>query len=279
MYHFYKKITMSKKLIYILSILLLSGCWDSDKIKDTNQDLIPEKTSSIDQNQDTSKENNISDSSITKSQSKKKISLKNRGFEIETDDITLGNHDADIVVIEYFSPTCPHCVHYNQDIFPQIMNKYIKTGQILYVMREFIGNRQDLDATILARCSDDQEIYHKFMGIILERQDNWAYDKNYRRILTNIGAMGGISATQYSNCLDDKKLMNMLFSNTKFIANKHDFIGTPSFFINQKSFNKPYTIENLSKAIDQAIIENKQQKNKSDMIQSTKIITDTVQLR
>ena len=75
-----------------------------------------------------------------------------RGFFAQADDIIYGNAESKIVFLEYFSPTCPHCVDFRNKIFPKIKEKYIDTGKILYILREFIGNKQDLDAAILARC-------------------------------------------------------------------------------------------------------------------------------
>ena len=71
-----------------------------------------------------------------------------RGLTVAPDDMVIGDAKSKVVLVEYFSPTCPHCVHYHQKIFPEIQKKYIDTKKIAYVTREFIGNKQDLDATI-----------------------------------------------------------------------------------------------------------------------------------
>ena len=86
---------------------------------------------------------------------------------VSSDDIVIGDPKSKIVLVEYFAPTCPHCVHYHQKIFPEIKAKYIDTNKIAYVIREFIGNKQDLDATILARCSGHTDTYLKFLEVIL----------------------------------------------------------------------------------------------------------------
>ena len=172
------------------------------------------------------------------------------GFVAKTSDIVLGNSDSEIVIVEYFSPTCLHCVNYHKRIFPEIKKKFIDTGRVQYIVREFVGNKQDLDATLLARCSGDQDSYFKFKDVILEKQDSWAYSKNYREILTNIGIMGGVSAEQYAMCLNDESKIKDLIENTKLLAKEPRFIGTPAFFINGKQFTKQYTVEELTKAIN-----------------------------
>jgi protein-disulfide isomerase len=151
---------------------------------------------------------------------------------IAADDIVLGSTQAPVIVIEYFSPTCTHCAAVHQKIFPTLKKKYIDTGSITYVMREFVGNKQDLDASILARCSGNKEQYLQFIETILSTQDYWAYGKNYRQELIDIGIKGGISKDQYTKCLADDALADTLMQNTMLAMRATGFIGTPGFFIN-----------------------------------------------
>ena len=72
-------------------------------------------------------------------------------FKVDDNDMVLGNKKSNVIVVEYFSPTCPHCAYYHQTIFPELKKKYIDTNKIAYVVREFIATKQDLDAAILAR--------------------------------------------------------------------------------------------------------------------------------
>ncbi len=192
----------------------------------------------------------VSGAKAEKAESEEDELVLESGFVAKISDIVLGNSDSEIVIVEYFSPTCLHCVNYHKRIFPEIKKKFIDTGRVQYIVREFIGNKQDLDATILARCSGDQDSYFKFKDVILEKQDSWAYSKNYREILTNIGIMGGVSAEQYAMCLNDESKIKFLIENTKLLAKEPRFIGTPVFFINGKQFTKQYTVEELTKAIN-----------------------------
>ena len=176
-----------------------------------------------------------------------------RGLSVAPDDMVIGDAKSKIVVVEYFSPTCPHCVHYHQKIFPEIQKKYIDTKKIAYVTREFIANKQDLDATILARCNGNLDIYVKFTNVILNQQDNWAFSKNYREILTNIGSLGGVTPENFSKCLNNQDILKTIMENTKLAASLPHFVGTPSFFINGKRFSERYTFEELSKALDKEL--------------------------
>jgi protein-disulfide isomerase len=229
---------MLKIFVLLLSFMCLSGCWDNPQ--PTPSAPSQQDTTNIDKNQST--ENTFAEP--------KKLILPTRDFTLQPDDMFLGNKNAKIVLVEYFSPTCPHCVGYHKRTLPELKARYIDTNQITYISREFIGNKQDLDATILARCKGDLDSYLKFIEAILKSQDNWAFDKKYREILTNIGSLGGVSPEEYANCLNNDSLIHTLVENTKLLALDPKFIGTPSFFINGKIFTQPYTFEELSKALE-----------------------------
>lgn len=189
---------------------------------------------------------------------------KTRGMSVEPDDVTMGDPKAPVVFLEYFSPTCPSCAYFHKNTFPKIKEKYVDTGKILYVKREFIANKQDLDATILARCGGSLDSYEKFLNVILSQQSNWAFNKNYREILTNIGSLGGIAPEKYAACLNDENMIAVLVENTKFIVKQPYFVGTPSFFIDEKQFTDPYTFEAISESIDKALKQNELKKTQSD---------------
>jgi len=176
-----------------------------------------------------------------------------RGFNISDDDIVFGNVNSPVIVVEYFSPTCPSCAYYKQKVFPEIKKKYIDTNKIAYVIREFIARKQDLDAAILARCAGDKEGFLKFVTVIIGQQESWAHTSKYREILTNIGKLGGISEESYANCLNNDKILDTLISNSKFISKSPKFIGTPAFFINGIQFSKPFSFDILSGEIDDVL--------------------------
>ena len=242
---------IKKLALFFTKLLFLSAC--GDKV-----DTQPPATGQIEKYSKTLEDCKEEEAKWSKAQEEKTIEIVEkiahiRGYNIEPDDIVFGNPEASVTLVEYFSPTCPHCVSYHKKTFPQLQKKYIDTGKIAYVIREFIGNKQDLDATVLARCPGDIDNYIKFIHVILEQQDNWVFNKNYREVLTNIAVFGGVSPEQYAACLNDESMVTTLIENTKLVAKEPCFIGTPSFFINGERFTKPYTVGGLSQAIEKAL--------------------------
>ena len=104
-------------------------------------------------------------------------------------------------------------------------------------MREFIGNKQDLDASILARCNGNKDQYFKIIETVLATQEIWAYSWNYRQELSKIGGQVGVEQEQYTKCLADELAVTTLMENTKLAATTSSFVGTPSFFINGDLMN------------------------------------------
>ena len=71
---------------------------------------------------------------------------------VSKNDRTLGSPKAPMTVLEYAAPTCPHCAHFDMDIFPQFKQQYIDTGKVYFVFRVFPLNAVDVAAESMARC-------------------------------------------------------------------------------------------------------------------------------
>ncbi|ADE29535.1 DsbA family protein [Rickettsia prowazekii] len=219
--------------------------------QETNQESINSATKSVVHNND----NNQTEEVLihdSREQKKPEIRPTKVTFKIDDNDMVLGNKKSNVIVVEYFSPTCPHCAYYHQTIFPELKKKYIDTNKIAYVIREFIATKQDLDAAILARCKGDINSFIQFHNIILQQQDKWAYSNKYRELLTDIGQLGGIPPEEYKQCLNSDKITATLIANTNLVAKAPKFIGTPSFFVNGVQ-TENYSIDNISKAVDKAL--------------------------
>ena len=174
-------------------------------------------------------------------------------FSIHEGDIVLGNRDSKVVIVEYSALTCPHCAYYHRDVYPELKKKYIDTNKIAYVIREFVSNKQDLDGAILSRCLADPNDPVKLLNILYTQQESWAFNKNYREILENIGQLAGISKEKYAECLARSDWVKDLADNSRSITFYKEFVGTPAFVVNGQMYKGNYDVANLSKSIDAAL--------------------------
>ena len=76
----------------------------------------------------------------------------------KTDNI-MGSMDAPVTLIEYLSMTCPHCANFHKLVLPELKKKYIDTGKVRFVIREFPLDRIAFAASALALCAGEKKFF------------------------------------------------------------------------------------------------------------------------
>ena len=56
---------------------------------------------------------------------------------IQPTDHVLGDPKAPVTLIEYASFTCPHCAHFDTQILPELKKKWIDSGKVKLIYRDF----------------------------------------------------------------------------------------------------------------------------------------------
>lgn len=157
-------------------------------------------------------------------------------------EMTLGNEDAEVTLIEYASYTCPHCARFHHGPFKQLMSDYIDTGKIKFVYREVYFDRYGLWASMIARCEPS-----KFFGIndlIYNTQPEWTRAGDQSAVvneLRKIGLLAGLDQDTMEACLQDGDKARTLVAWYQENQAADDVTGTPSFVLNgRKISNMPY---------------------------------------
>ena len=89
------------------------------------------------------------------------------------EDIFIGAEDAPVTIIEYASMTCPHCATFHTDVLPTLKEKYIETGKVRLIFREFPLDARAYAASMLARCAD-KDFYFPMTDVLFKQQKVWA---------------------------------------------------------------------------------------------------------
>jgi len=166
-------------------------------------------------------------------------------------DIVYGNPDAPVTVVEYASLTCPHCATFAKEYFPEFKTKYIDTGKVKLLYRNFIMNRVDLMASAAARCGD-MEVTQKLMSVYFSRQYDWARSENPVDELASLARRVGISRTGFDQCVNNKEMHKHLMALTKTAVDDYKVNSTPSFFVNGERIEFS-TFDDLEEAMTKAI--------------------------
>ncbi len=160
------------------------------------------------------------------------------------EDITMGNPEAPVTVVEYASFTCPHCKNFHAGPLKQLKAEYIDTGKINFVYREVYFDKFGLWAALLARCGG-QERYMQIADMLYEQQSQWLAGGDVAQVVANLNRIGrdaGLSDDKVAACLTDTQMARALVATYQKNAEADGIDSTPSFVINgQKYNNMPYS--------------------------------------
>jgi len=161
----------------------------------------------------------------------------------------IGKADAPVTVIEYASVTCPHCADFFMHQFPVLKTRYIDTGKVRFIFREFPRDPLDMAGFMLARCAGDDKFF-PVVDTLFERQDKWAFVQDRRTPLLAIAKQAGISEQAFEQCLTNQQIEKGLREVRDRASDKYGVTGTPTFFINGKAFKGNPTADEIGKQID-----------------------------
>ena len=162
-------------------------------------------------------------------------------------DSWLGSADAPVTIIEYASMTCPHCAHFHAEGFPVLKSKFIDTGKVRFVLREFPFDPLAVAGFMLARCAGDKR--EAMIELLFAQQKNWAFTDKPLQGLTTLIKQAGMSQQTFDACLQDKALYDNVNAVRDRGAQKFGVDATPTFFINGKKVSGDMSPEELDKQI------------------------------
>jgi protein-disulfide isomerase len=171
------------------------------------------------------------------------------GAAVTADDMTLGNPNAKVTVVEYASASCPHCAEFNNDTFPAFKAKYIDTGKIRYVFREFLTPPVEVAASgfLIARCAGKDK-YFSVLDAIYRGQQQMYQSGDYHGFLLHVAESAGLSEQQFNSCTTDDAALKALNDRVQKAIDA-GVSGTPTFVVNGKKMDGVPTLANLDAAI------------------------------
>jgi protein-disulfide isomerase len=172
-------------------------------------------------------------------------------------DMALGAAEgAKVTVIEYASPTCPHCALWQKNTWPAFKTRYVDTNKVRYIFRELPTPPTEVASAgiLLARCAGPDK-YFDVMHELLANQDEWrsgALSPNASLVKT--AQAFGFSQDQYTACVTNPDNIAALEKRIQ-AATAAGVTGTPTFKVNGKDVITPGSDEgtqlpDLAKAID-----------------------------
>ena len=160
---------------------------------------------------------------------------------------SIGRADAPITVIKYASMTCPYCRQFQAETFPDLKKRYIDTGKIRFILREFPIGFQSGAATIALRCVAPEK-YLETYAALMRSQPQWVSQEVRREPIWNVVKKFGLTRQAFDACYEDKALLADLNA-VKERGRTLGVIGTPNFFINNKLYKRVLTMTDFDRAV------------------------------
>ncbi|MGJ8563948.1 MAG: thioredoxin domain-containing protein [Alphaproteobacteria bacterium] len=159
-------------------------------------------------------------------------------------DHAIGNPDAKVTIVEYASVVCGHCATFHNTSYPDIKQKYVDTGKVRFIFREFPTSPENLARAgfLIANCADENKFFEN-IALQFKRQNTILQTARsgdsaaIRKIYVDIANAAGLSEADFETCLANED------ENAKYDAVVQAGIdagvnSTPSFFINGKMIRK-----------------------------------------
>jgi protein-disulfide isomerase len=166
-------------------------------------------------------------------------------------DMALGDAKAPVTIIEYASMTCPHCAHFQETTFPELKKRYIDTGKVRYIFREFPLDSLAAAAFMLARCSaqTDSGKYFALIDSLFRQQRTWAVEKPLEPLFA-IAKQAGFTKETFDACLSNQKVLDGIESIRQRAVKEFKVESTPTFFVNGTKVPGAISIDEMAKLID-----------------------------
>ncbi len=165
-------------------------------------------------------------------------------------DMALGDPKAKVVIIEYASVTCVHCAHFHRDVMPQIKAKYIDTGKVRFVFREFPTAPAPIAVAgfMVARCAGPDR-YFKVLDALFRAQETIMTAASPRAELLKVAQLAGMDEAKFNACISDQEQLKRIQGVINVGVDTYKISATPTFVINGEAKKGLSTLAHFDEAL------------------------------
>lgn len=166
-------------------------------------------------------------------------------------DMSLGATKAEVTLIEYGSVTSSSCAEFHKNVLPVIQHKYIDTGLVRYVFREYPTDQTALMVSMLMRCVPETK-YFSTLDMLFQRQSLWK-GGNIKSELLKIMRSTGMSENGFIACLRRKELAHAIHETRRKARDEFGVVDAPTFFVNGRKVDDHNDVTAVLSAIEAAL--------------------------
>lgn len=145
-------------------------------------------------------------------------------------DVAIGSTDAPVTIIEYLSLTCTLCAQFHMETMPDIFTKYIKSGKVRFIYRDFPLDDVALGAAMVTQCLDDR-LHYGFVQMLYKQQGKWTTSDDPVGAVARLARVAGLNEERAAACLSDTRLRDTIVAGQNAASRDYQITAPPSFII------------------------------------------------
>jgi protein-disulfide isomerase len=169
-----------------------------------------------------------------------------------------GSVDAPVWVIEVSDFQCPYCKQWHDQTYNTFVDQYVKTGKVrlAYVNFPLQSHVHALVAAEAAMCAGAQGKFWPMHDALFNTQTQWERLGSPTQYFDSLARANGVAMQQWHDCVSSGKMKSIIFADQDR-ASRAGASATPSFMIGDHLLVGAQSIDELRRAIDSALVKNK----------------------
>ena len=163
----------------------------------------------------------------------------------------LGSDSAPVEIVEFADFECPACARFSILEMPDVAQRLIPTGRLRWRFMDFPlrGHTNSPAAHLAAGCAAEQGRFFEMMGLIFNRQNEWATQSRPQRKLRGYAEQVGLDLSRYDDCIDSGHAQPGVDADYA----EGERLGvdeTPTFFVNGRKMPNVLNFDQIQAIVD-----------------------------
>lgn len=163
----------------------------------------------------------------------------------------LGSDRAPVTIVEYGSLTCDYCVRFHRKVLPLLKSRYILTGQVRFIYRDFPTGAAATRGAVAARCAGDD--YYTMLDALYADVGNWSRARDTDAALIQLATSLGLATLEFRACLNSPGQRRAIANQQRTATAEYGVLGTPTFLINGRIVRGIQEFEQMKLLIEEAL--------------------------
>ncbi|TEU01639.1 MAG: DsbA family protein [Anaerolineales bacterium] len=173
----------------------------------------------------------------------------------QSEGMAMGDPNAPVIIEEFSDFQCPACQLFHEQTLEQVVDQYVKTGDVYYIFHNFpfIG-KDSQTAALGGYCAAEQGLFWEYSNILFANQIGENVQSFSSARLEAMADIIGLDA-EFAKCLREERYQDQV--DADFLAAQETGVdSTPSFLINGELVIGAFPFETFQAYIEQALAGN-----------------------